>query len=448
MRRYRSLAILGLAALSLSTAAAEQRVDQAKDLVKQGEYAARAGDCVACHTTPGGRPFAGGLAMQTPIGTLYSTNITPDKATGIGTYSFADFDQAVRHGIARSGATLYPAMPYPSYAKVSDEDMQALYAFFMEGVEPVAQPNRESDIPWPLSMRWPLAIWRHLFAPTVAVANPGATADPVVARGAYLVEGLGHCGTCHTPRNLFLQEKALSARDGDAFLSGGAPLEGWFAKNLRGDHLDGLGSWSEAELARFFKAGRTDRAGVFGAMSAVVEHSLQHLTDSDRLAIARYLKTLPPRNAQDRPLQDDGSTYQALHNGDVSKAGARLYADNCMACHRSDGKGYQEVFPALAANSAVNTEDPTSLINIVLGGNKLPATQVAITPFTMPPFGWRLSNAEVASVLSFIRSSWGNRGPVVTAEDVMKVRGILPPERMAPAVEDPAKPGTISPAYR
>lgn len=201
-----SLALLG----NCSVSAADT------DLIKQGEYLARAGDCVACHTAKGGKPFAGGLPMETPIGVIYSTNITPDK-TGLGAYSFADFDKAVRHGVAKSGSTLYPAMPYPSYARVSESDMQALYAYFMKGVEPVAQENRASDIPWPLSMRWPLAAWRWMFAPPVADTPEVAGADPVISRGAYLVEGLGHCAACHTPRALTMQEKALSAADGSAF---------------------------------------------------------------------------------------------------------------------------------------------------------------------------------------------------------------------------------------
>ena len=186
-----------IATLLLGATTATQ-ADEA--LVRQGEYLARAGDCVACHTAKGGKPFAGGLPMETPIGTVYSNNITPD-ASGIGQYSFADFDRAVRQGIAKDGSTLYPAMPYPSYARVSDDDMQALYAYFMQGVEPVAQPNKPTDIPWPLSMRWPLSIWRGLFAPEVKAWQAPVGADPVVSRGAYLVEGLGHCGACHTPRS-------------------------------------------------------------------------------------------------------------------------------------------------------------------------------------------------------------------------------------------------------
>jgi mono/diheme cytochrome c family protein len=391
------------------------------DLVKQGEYLARAGDCVACHTAKGGKPFAGGLPMETPIGTLYSTNITPDK-TGLGDYSFEDFDQAVRHGVAKNGSTLYPAMPYPSYARVSESDMQALYAYFMKGVEPVAQVNKDSDIPWPLSMRWPLTGWRWMFAPKVEDYQAQAGADPVISRGAYLVEGLGHCGACHTPRALTMQEKSLSASDGSAFLSGSAPLEGWIAKSLRGDHKDGLGSWSEDQLVQFLKTGRSDRAAVFGGMSDVVVHSMQYMSQDDLTAIARYLKSLPAVDPKDQPHQYDKQVADALWKGDDSKAGASVYIDNCAACHRTDGHGYTRVFPALAGNPVLQTADATSLINIVLNGGTLPATHTAPSTFTMPAFAWRLSDQEVADVVSFIRGSWGNKGEPVKASDVANLR--------------------------
>jgi len=391
------------------------------DLVKQGEYLARAGDCVACHTAKGGKPFAGGLPMETPIGTIYSTNITPDK-TGLGDYSFEDFDQAVRHGVAKDGSTLYPAMPYPSYARVSESDMQALYAYFMKGVEPVAQVNKDSDIPWPLSMRWPLAGWRWMFAPKVEDYKAQAGADPVISRGAYLVEGLGHCGACHTPRALTMQEKSLSASDGSAFLSGSAPLEGWIAKSLRGDHKDGLGSWSEEQLVQFLKTGRSDRSAVFGGMSDVVVHSMQYMSEEDLTAIARYLKTLPAVDPKDQPHQYDKQVADALWKGDDSKPGASVYIDNCAACHRTDGHGYTRVFPALAGNPVLQTADATSLINIVLNGGTLPATHTAPSTFTMPAFAWRLSDQEVADVVSFVRDSWGNKGEPVKASQVKDLR--------------------------
>ncbi|UTL83548.1 cytochrome c [Pseudomonas putida] len=410
-----------IATLLLGTGLAAQADEATDALVKKGEYLARAGDCVACHTAKDGKPFAGGLPMETPIGTVYSTNITPD-ATGIGQYSFEDFDLAVRKGVAKDGSTLYPAMPYPSYARVKDEDMRALYAYFMQGVQPVAQPNKATDIPWPLSMRWPLAIWRGMFAPEVKAWQAPAGADPVVSRGAYLVEGLGHCGACHTPRALTMQEEALSPADGKQFLAGSAPLEGWIAKNLRGDHKDGLGSWSEEQLVQFLKTGRSDRSAVFGGMSDVVEHSMQHLSDADLTAIARYLKTLPASDPHDQPHVYDKQVAQALWNGDDSKPGAAVYIDNCAACHRTDGQGYTRVFPALAGNPVVQTADATSLIHVVLDGGTVPATHTAPSNLTMPAFGWRLSDQEVAEVVNFIRTSWGNHGSAVSASDVKAIR--------------------------
>ncbi|MDN5451030.1 MAG: cytochrome c, partial [Enterobacterales bacterium] len=277
--------ILALVFGAFSFSALAQETSGA-DLIKRGEYLARAGDCVACHTSKGGTPFAGGFAMATPIGTIYSTNITPDKQYGIGEYSFEDFDQAVRHGIARNGDTLYPAMPYPSYAVVTEPDMRALYAYFMQGVKPVAQANKDSDIPWPLSMRWPLSIWRGIFAPAVKDFTPAQGEDPVLARGRYLVEGLGHCGACHTPRSITMQEKALNNAEGDVYLSGSAPLEGWIAINLRGDNKDGLGSWSEKDLTEFLRTGRNDRTAVFGSMTEELEHSLQYLNPEETTDIA------------------------------------------------------------------------------------------------------------------------------------------------------------------
>lgn len=408
-----TLALLGCGSIN----AAE--IDQ--NLIKQGEYLARAGDCVACHTAKDGKPFAGGLPMETPIGTIYSTNITPDK-TGLGDYGFEDFDKAVRHGVAKNGSTLYPAMPYPSYASVNEIDMKALYAYFMHGVAPVAQENKASDIPWPLSMRWPLAGWRWMFAPAVADYKAAPGEDAVVSRGAYLVEGLGHCGACHTPRALTMQEKALNAGEGSAFLSGSAPLEGWIAKSLRGDHKDGLGSWSEEQLVQLLKTGRSDRSAVFGGMSDVVTHSMQYMTDNDLTAITRYLKSLPANDPNDQPHQYDRQLAQALWNGDDSKPGASVYIDNCAACHRTDGHGYTKVFPALAGNPVLQSQDPTSLIHIVLKGGTLPATHTAPSTFTMPGFAWRLSDQEVADVVSFIATSWGNKGATVKASDVMALR--------------------------
>ena len=413
-------------ALLLSTVAftALAEDNSGAEQIKRGEYLARAGDCIACHTTTGGKPFAGGLSMDTPIGTIYTTNITPDKKTGIGDYSYDDFQQAVRHGVAKNGDTLYPAMPYPSYAVVNDEDMKALYAYFMHGVQPVEQDNRKNDIPWPLSMRWPLAVWRGIFAPDVKAFQPAPPQDAVVARGQYLVEGLGHCGACHTPRSITMQEKALNNGEGTDFLAGSnAPIDGWTATSLRGDNRDGLGRWSESDLAQFLRYGRNDHTAVFGGMTNVVEHSLQYLTDEDITAIARYLKTLGAKDPNQVAFSKDDTVARALWNGDDSKPGASVYIDNCNACHRSDGIGYKRVFPALQGNSVVLADDATSLIHIVLTGSTLPGLKGAPSDIVMPGFGWRLNDQQVADVVNFIRTSWGNTAKTsVTAKDVAEVR--------------------------
>ncbi|CAK6497322.1 Gluconate 2-dehydrogenase cytochrome c subunit [Pantoea sp. Nvir] len=415
----------GLLALILGTMTfAALADDNGGDRVKRGEYLARAGDCVACHTSKDGKPFAGGLPMATPIGTIYSTNITPDKATGIGDYSYDDFQKAVRHGVAKNGDTLYPAMPYPSYAVVSDEDMQALYAYFMHGVAPVEQANHKSDIPWPLSMRWPLAIWRTMFAPDVKAFQPAAQEDPELARGRYLVEGLGHCGACHTPRSITMQEKALNNGEGSDYLAGSsAPIDGWTASNLRGDNRDGLGRWSEEDLRQFLRYGRNGHTAAFGGMTEVVEHSLQHLSDKDIAAIAHYLKSLGAKDPNQAAFSVDDATAKALWKGDDSATGASVYVDSCAACHKTDGSGYQRFFPALRGNPVVMAEDPTSLIHIVLAGGTLPGVKGAPTTITMPAFGWRLDDQQVADVVNFIRTSWGNGGKSdVTAKDVAKLR--------------------------
>ncbi|ALV59557.1 alcohol dehydrogenase [Burkholderia cenocepacia] len=418
------------AASGAAAAPVAQSADAA--LVKRGEYLARAGDCIACHTANGGKPFAGGLKFDTPIGGIYSTNITPDPKTGLGGWTYEDFTRAVREGVRKNGDTMYPAMPFPSYSRLTDDDMKALYAYFMHGVAPVEHENRKVDIVWPLSMRWPLGIWRKLFAPAPKPFDAAPYTDPVVARGAYLVQGLGHCGACHTPRAPTMQERGLTDADGLDFLAGGAAIDGWVPTSLRGEPRTGLGTWNETEIVQFLKTGRTLRTAAFGGMTDVVGHSMQHMTDDDLNAIARYLKALPPRVQGEQPHVYDAAAAKALQTGDASKPGAAVYRDNCMACHRSDGHGYTRVFPALAGNPVVQGDDPTSLIHVVLEGSALQGTRTAPSTFTMPPFGWRLSDQEVADVSNFVRTSWGNTGAPVTAAQVAKVRKSVPSTRPEP----------------
>ena len=392
-------------------------------LVQRGAAIARQGDCVACHTAPGGQPFAGGLAMQTPLGAIYSTNITPDPVTGIGRYSYGDFERTVRRGFRPDGTALYPAMPTPSYAVVSDEDMHALYAYFQTGVAAVHRENTPGTIPWPLSMRWPLSLWHVAFGPSRQGFTPDPKASAEVNRGAYLVQGLGHCGACHTPRGVGFQEKALSLADGDAFLSG-AVIDGWRAKSLRGEGT-GLATWSEDEIVDFLRTGRTGTVAAFGSMAEVIAHSTQHFAPEDLRSIARYLKQLPPSGGKplERATQPDATT-DALLEGRYASQGALLYAEHCMACHRPDGRGVARIFPALAGNTAVTADNPQSLVQITLAGDRMPRTRHEPHAFAMPGFA-ALDDEDVAAVLSFIRTGWTNRAAPVAARDIADMRAFL-----------------------
>jgi mono/diheme cytochrome c family protein len=406
-----------------------------QDLAEAGRYVAVAGDCAACHTARGGQAFAGGLGIPSPIGTIYSSNITPDPNTGIGKYSLADFDRAVRYGIKPDGSSMYPAMPYPSYARMSDQDVQALYAYFMHAVEPAVSGNRSTDITWPLSLRWPLGLWRKAFAPATAVKTVDAAKykDAAVARGAYLVQSLGHCGSCHTPRALMLQEAALDESQ-VSYLSGGGPIDGWFAVNLRGNDAAGLGRWSAQDIADVLKTGRNPHAAVVGApMGDVVMHSTQGMSDSDLLAIAAYLKSLPASPIDVAKYKQDDSTAKALAAGNESSRGAQLYLDNCSACHRSSGQGSPKVFPAIAGNATVLSGNPTTLIRLVLAGSAMPATQTAPSALGMPGFAGRMSDEEAAQLLTFVRQNWGNAARAVTVQEVADVRKNLPKDEVAQA---------------
>jgi alcohol dehydrogenase (quinone), cytochrome c subunit len=420
-----AVVVLSVAALGyvwiqdVQSATRSSSADGDKQLIERGRYLAGVGDCVACHTAKGGKPFAGGLGIDSPIGTIYSSNITPDVKTGIGNFTLDDFDRAVRHGIAKDGSTLYPAMPYPSYAKIRSDDVKALYAYFMRGVDPVAQPDKATDIPWPLSMRWPLRFWRMMFAPDVVADQATSSADPVM-RGRYLVEGLGHCGSCHTPRGMGLQEEALT--DGDkAYLSGGI-VDHYLAKNLRGDADDGLGAWSEADIVEFLKTGRNAHSAAFGGMHDVVQNSTQHMNVDDLTAIARYLKSLAPADGAGAQLVYDDAAALRLRAGSDKSNGALTFVDNCAACHRTTGKGYDGTFPRLALSSTVNTPDASSLITLVLKGGQMPWTRSGPAHYGMPGFADRLTDRDIADVLSFVRSHWGNHAPAVKPDQVAKIR--------------------------
>jgi mono/diheme cytochrome c family protein len=417
-----SLAAAALGALcgSIPTTSHAQGAQADPALVARGAYLAKAGDCFACHSTPRGKPFAGGLPMTTPMGRIYSTNITPDRETGIGGYSEADFTRAVREGVAPDGRALYPAMPYPSYAKVSDADMKALYAYFMQGVTPIKQANRATDIPWPLNMRWPLKVWNIVFLDNARYQTK-AGKDAQWNRGAYLVQGLGHCGACHTPRGVGFQEKALD-ESGRAFLTG-APLENWFASNLTGNHNTGLGRWSEDDLNMFLRTGANAHATAFGSMTDVINYSTQTLTDADTRAIARYIKSLPGGRS------DDGRPYMRHPDGErvvltalPNNRGAHTYATYCMHCHGAGGLGAAPWLAPLAGNPNVLEPNPVSLINVTLNGTGTLVIGGVPAPYPMPKYHAMLTDEQIADVLTFVRGSWNNDAPAVSTKAVEKVR--------------------------
>ena len=415
--------------LPLALLAASAQAKSADDFdVNSAKALVAAGDCVACHTGPGGKPFAGGLTMTTPVGDIYSTNITPDKETGIGDYSYEEFARALREGVAKDGHHLYPAMPYTSFAKINDEDMHLLYRYFMTQVAPVKQANRDSDIPWPLSMRWPLAVWNMLFQDSDRF-KPDAGRSAEWNRGAYLVQGLAHCGTCHTPRGIAFQEKGSTERDAD-FLTGGT-LEGWHAPDLTSNMKSGIGRWSVEEITQFLKTGQTAHSAAFGSMTDVIENSTQYLSDADLRAIAVYLRSLKSSDTSAAAPQANDAATTALTKGDVSHPGAQEYVDNCSACHGLNGKGYANTFPALAHNPAVLSDDPSSLISVTLRGSKMAVTGDKVTGLTMPGFAWRLDDEQAARVLTFIRSSWGNEAPKVEASEVSAIRKDIPHKELA-----------------
>lgn len=390
-----------------------------------GEYVARAGNCVACHSIPEAPPLSGGLKMATPVGSIYSTNITPDKETGIGTYTFEDFDRAMRQGIAKDGHHLYPAMPYPSYAKITTDDMRALYDFIMKGVPAAKVANKPSEIPSPWNARWPLAVWNTLFAED----EPYQVKDGKAAawnRGAYLVQGLGHCGACHTPRGMAFNEKGYDESDSD-FLKG-APLDNWSASNLRQDVNTGLGRWNKEDLTAFLKTGHNKFGIAFGTMTEVVNNSTQYMTDADVSAMADYLISLPgSREGKSNPYTYKPATTEALKAGKFDVPGALTYVQQCMTCHMPDGSGQGEYLPPLAGNPVITDLSPASLINVVLNGSQAVVLDGMPDAYKMPQYRVLLTDQEIADVVSFLRSGWGNAATKVTAAEVAEMRKATDP---------------------
>ena len=385
-------------------------------LIERGRYVAVLGDCVACHTAPGGAEMAGGRALVTPMGTIWSTNITPDPKTGIGAWSFGAFDRAMRRGVSADGHRLYPAMPYPSYAKISADDMKALYAYLMKGEKPVERANTASAMNFPFNLRFGLAYWDFVFADGTPFV-PDPTKDAVWNRGAYLVQSLGHCGACHTPRGIGFQETAMSeaGSSGAKFLAG-EKVENWNAVDLRG-------LWTVPDTVEFLKTGRNRFATASGGMTDVVLHSTQSTSQDDLVAIATYLKALPT----DRPHLDVAGPSGLVPETTWTTRGGLGYAQFCSDCHRPDGAGVPGVFPPLDGNPTVAAKDASTLVHITLTGWKTAETTSHPRVWTMPGFA-RLSDAEIAEILTFVRTSWGRDAEPVAAKEVASARAELDPK--------------------
>lgn len=405
---YKVIVLVLVTACCFDSALAENSASLIES-TKRGEYLAHLGDCVACHTVKGGKPLSGGLELKTPFGALYSTNITPDMKTGIGQYSYEQFDRAMRSGVSADGHNLYPAMPYPSYSKMSSEDMQALYQYLRFGVTPVNKVNIQSQMKWPFNMRWGLSFWNILFGGGKPYASDAAKSAEW-NRGAYIVQGMGHCGSCHTPRGILFQEKAMSqdGMSGKDFLAG-STVDNWHAVNLRN-------LWTVPEIVTFLKTGRNQHASAYGTMTEVIGLSTQHFTDDDLTAIAIYLKSLSNEvNKQTQPIL-------AIDKSQLYKSTDGLaYVQFCSTCHRNDGKGVPKLFPPLAGNKSILSEDPTSVIHVVLSGWKSAETKTHNRIVGMPEYG-SLNDQELAGIITFIRSSWGNLAPAVTPDQVKLVR--------------------------
>lgn len=403
------------AALAFSALSFQAQAQDDVSLIKKGEYLARLGDCMACHTVKGKPDYAGGLAIESDLGTIYSTNITPDKEHGIGNYTEEQFANAVRKGVLPDGTRLYPAMPYPDYAKITDEDIHALYAYFMQGVKASSEQPAETDLSFPFNQRWGMRFW-NLFFTSDKPFQPIGGASEQVNRGAYIVESLGHCGSCHTPRGIGMQEKALDSSEAK-FLAGGN-LNGWEVPSLRG-----LPRWSNEEIVDYLETGRNDKAAVGGEMTAVIEHSTSHMTRDDLQAVAAYLKFLGGNpGLQKGDEQARQKTEAKLTAGRNLTEGERLYIDNCGACHFVSGKGAPGAFPELDQATIVNAEDPDALIHTILAGAQLPSTAKAPSELAMPGFANRLSDDEVAKLATFIRQGWSNNASAVSEKQVSEVR--------------------------
>ena len=381
---------------------------QDPELIARGAYLATVGDCAACHTAQGGKPYAGGRALPTPFGDVPAPNLTPDDATGLGQWSFDAFWRALHEGVGRDGHALYPAFPYTSYTRVSRQDAFALFAY-LRSLPPVRGETASPSLRFPYDLRASLATWRALyFRPGEFVPDPKQSDE--WNRGAYLVQGLGHCNECHVARD------NLGGLPRNETLTGGQiPAQNWYAPDLSTRAHGGLEGWSADDIVALLKTGQSAKGAAFGPMADVVMQSTQHMREDDLRAIATYLQSLPPRPAR----AAGGSEVDATA---LIDRGGKLYAQQCAGCHGKDGQGVAGVYPPLAANASVTEPTGINAIRIVLLGGFAPSTAAHPRPYSMPPFAQQLNDADVAAVVSYIRHAWGNDAHPVMERDVANYR--------------------------
>jgi mono/diheme cytochrome c family protein len=402
--------LLALAFVLTANVAARAQIPdkQSFDVVEHGRYMTIAADCSACHTEKGGKPFAGGGALETPFGILLAPNITPDVQTGIGGWTDDEFVDAVQNGIGHHGLHLYPAMPYTYYTKMTRADVISIRGY-LDTVQPVNHLVIANQLPFPFNQRESMLGWNVLyFKPGVFKFDPTRSAE--WNRGAYLVDGVEHCGLCHTPKNTMGGDENARAMQGSV-------LQSWYAPDLTGNARTGLGDWSIEDIVLYLKTGRNRFDIASGPMAEAVTHSTSHLAYTDLRAMAAYLKSLPAGGGslpQPRPAEEP-----------EMRLGATIYYDQCAACHGGQGQGIVGLFPRLAAAPLVQQEQATSLIRVVLEGSRAVGTRSAPTTPAMPSLAWKLSDTDVAAVITYIRNAWGNSAPGVQAEDVRNMRASL-----------------------
>jgi mono/diheme cytochrome c family protein len=372
---------------------------------RKGQYLAAVGDCMSCHLRPGGEPLAGGLGLNTPFGTIYTSNITSDQATGIGSWTPDQFYQAMHEGKSKDGSNLYPAFPYPWFHLASREDDDALLAF-LKTTPAVHYTPPENTLHFPMSIRASVKAWNLLYLNSGAFqTDPGQSAE--WNRGAYIVTGLGHCGGCHTPKN------GLGADRSKELLEGGT-LDNWVAPDLTSNERTGLGAWSVEDITEYLQHGRNARAAAGGAMADVITYSTSLMNDADRHAIAVYLKS--------RAASSASAAVAAIPGESTMQRGAAIYSDVCASCHLENGVGQPRYFPPLGHNAVIQQSDPSTLEHLILAGTRIGVSDKRPSALTMPSFAWKLSDNEIADVSTYIRNSWGNQAPAVPADAVTAMR--------------------------